>query len=127
VIVPDLSAYRFTASHEWVHSEGGRATIGITDFAQSQLGDVIFIELPSVGTALKAGEKFGSIESVKAASDLYAPVSGSVVAANDALTENPERVNSDPYGEGWMVKLEGVAEGGVQLLDATAYEKVTAG
>ena len=120
----DLSSYRFTASHEWVRLEGSNATVGISDNAQSQLGDVIFLELPEVGATLTAGAKFGAIESVKAASDLYAPVGGTVTEVNAALTDHPELVNSDPYGEGWMLKLEGAAEGGVELLDEAGYTKL---
>jgi glycine cleavage system H protein len=122
--VADLSTYRFTASHEWVRVEGSNATVGISDNAQSQLGDVIFLELPEVGATLAAGTKFGAIESVKAASDLYAPVGGTVTEVNAALTDHPELVNSDPYGEGWMLKLDGAAEGGVELLDEAAYTKL---
>ena len=123
----DLSAYRFTATHEWVLLEDGHATIGITDNAQSQLGDVIFVELPAAGTVVKAGEKFGAIESVKAASDLYAPVSGTVSEVNQTLSAQPELVNREPYAGGWMIRLEGVAEGGVELLDEAAYEASTTG
>ena len=123
----DLSAYRFTATHEWVLLEDGRATVGITDNAQSQLGDVIFVELPAAGTVVKAGAKFGAIESVKAASDLYAPVSGTVSQVNDALSAQPELVNREPYSGGWMIRLDGVSEGGVELLDEAAYEASTAG
>jgi glycine cleavage system H protein len=122
--VADLSSYRFTASHEWVRVEGSNATIGISDHAQAQLGDVIFLELPEVGATLAAGAKFGAIESVKAASDLYAPVGGTVTEVNAALTDHPELVNSDPYGDGWMLRVEGVAEGG-ELLDEAAYTKLT--
>ena len=120
----DLSNYRFTASHEWVRAEGSTATVGISDHAQAQLGDVIFLELPAVGTAVKAGSKFGAIESVKAASDLYAPMSGTVAEVNAALTERPELVNSDPYGEGWMLRLDGASNSGADLLDEAAYTKL---
>ena len=120
----DLSNYRFTASHEWVRIEGSTATVGISDHAQAQLGDVIFLELPEVGATLAAGGKFGAIESVKAASDLYAPVSGTVAAVNGALTDHPELVNSDPYGEGWMLRLEGVSDAGAELLDEAGYTKL---
>jgi glycine cleavage system H protein len=119
--VPDLSEYRFTESHEWVHVEGGVATVGISDHAQSELGDVIFVELPAVGTTLKPGEKFGTIESVKAASDLYTPVGGTVTAVNDQLSDSPERVNADPYGEGWMLRLNNVDDSGT-LLDEAGYK-----
>ena len=123
----DLSAYRFTSSHEWVRRDGDAATVGITDHAQSQLGDVIFLELPDVGTTLKAGEKFGAVESVKAASDLYAPVGGTVAEVNTKLADSPELVNNDAYGDGWMLRLEGVSEEGAKLLDESAYDELTAG
>jgi glycine cleavage system H protein len=122
--VADLSKYRFTASHEWVRVEGSTATVGITDHAQAQLGDVIFLELPDVGATLAAGAKFGAIESVKAASDLYSPVGGTVAAVNGALNDHPELVNSDPYGEGWMLRLEGASDGGADLLDEAGYTKL---
>jgi glycine cleavage system H protein len=121
--VPDLSGYRFTASHEWVDA-GSR--VGITDYAQAQLGDVIFLELPEVGRTLTAGERFGVIESVKAASDLYSPVGGRVIEVNTALVDAPEKVNSDPYGDGWLLRLEDVDEAGAELLDATAYAALSA-
>jgi glycine cleavage system H protein len=121
--VPDLSEYRFTDSHEWVHVEGGVATVGISDHAQSELGDVIFVELPAVGAVLKPGDKFGSIESVKAASDLYTPVGGTVTGVNDQLSDAPERVNADPYGEGWMIRLKDVDDSGT-LLDEAGYRAI---
>jgi glycine cleavage system H protein len=121
--VPDLSEYRFTESHEWVHVEGGVATVGISDHAQSELGDVIFVELPAVGAVLKPGEKFGTIESVKAASDLYSPVGGTVTGVNDQLGDAPERVNADPYGEGWMIRLKDVDDSG-KLLDEAGYRAI---
>ena len=115
---------RYTETHEWVVVEGDVATVGITDFAQAQLGDVVFLELPRVGQKLNAGEAFGVIESVKAASDLYSPVTGTVVEVNSRLGDSPELVNGDPLGEGWLVKLK--AEGGMaeNLLDEAAYRKV---
>ena len=119
----DLSGYRFTASHEWVD---GNSRVGITDYAQQQLGDVIFLELPEVGRTLAAGERFGVIESVKAASDLYAPVGGRVAEINEALVDAPERVNADPFGDGWLMRLEEVDEAGAELLDGAAYDKLTA-
>jgi glycine cleavage system H protein len=122
--VADLSNYRFTASHEWVRAEGSNATIGISDHAQAELGDVIFLELPDVGATLKAGAKFGAIESVKAASDLYSPVGGVVAEVNAALTDHPELVNSDPYGEGWMLHLESASDDGGDLLDDAGYAKL---
>ncbi|HEX6348358.1 MAG TPA: glycine cleavage system protein GcvH [Candidatus Dormibacteraeota bacterium] len=115
---------RYTETHEWVDVADGVATIGITDFAQSQLGDVVFLELPRQGRRLTAGEAFGVIESVKAASDLYAPVAGTVVKVNDRLAANPELVNKDPLGEGWLIKVQ--ADGGVpeNLLDEAAYQRL---
>lgn len=102
--VPDELVYR--ESHEWLAVDGDRARVGITDFAQDELGDVVFVELPAVGTAFDADETFGAVESIKAVSDLYAPVSGTVVATNDALDRAPELINDDPYGEGWLIELE---------------------
>jgi glycine cleavage system H protein len=126
--MPDLSAYRFTPTHEWVRRDGSEATVGITDHAQAELGDVIFLELPEVGSPLEAGQRFGTVESVKAASDLYAPVAGTVAAVNEALKEHPERVNQSPYEDGWLLRLSGVSEGGVELLEEGAYEaKIAAG
>jgi glycine cleavage system H protein len=122
--VADLSNYQFAASHEWVRVDSSKATVGITDHAQAQLGDVIFLELPAVGTEVKAGAKFGAIESVKAASDLYAPVNGTVAEVNAALTERPELVNSDPYGDGWMLRLDNVSDDGGDLLDEAGYTKL---
>jgi len=123
--VPDLSGFRFTATHEWVETVDGGARVGITDFAQAQLGDVIFLEMPEVGTTLKAGDRFGVIESVKAASDLFVPVGGRVAEVNGALADAPERVNTDPYGEGWILRLEDVDEAGAGLLDEAAYTRLT--
>ena len=100
-----MAERKYSASHEWIVVEGDTATVGISDFAQAQLGDVVFLELPKAGAELKAGESFGVIESVKAASDLYSPASGSVLEVNGKLEKNPELVNSDPYGEGWLIKL----------------------
>lgn len=102
VVPTDL---RFLPSHEWCRIEGDTATFGVTDFAQDQLGDVVYIELPAVGSAVTAGEPFGTIESVKAASDLIAPVSGAVTAVNSDLDAAPETVNGDPYGAGWLITL----------------------
>jgi glycine cleavage system H protein len=113
---------QYTKSHEWVRTEGDTATIGITDHAQDELGDVVFVELPDEGTTLDAGESFGTVESVKAVSDLYAPVGGEVVEVNSALNDAPEKINEDPYGEGWIVKLR--TSGEAELLSAEGYEKV---
>src|SRR5947199_10595517 len=96
---------RYAKSHEYVHVEGGVGTVGITDYAQKELGDVVFVELPQVGTQLEAGDELGSIESVKAVSELFAPVSGEVVEINEALTDKPELVNTDTYGDGWMIRI----------------------
>ncbi len=111
----------YDKTHEWVRVEGDVAVIGITHFAQDALGDITYVDLPEVGTALTAGAEFGSIESVKAASELYSPVNGEVVAANDDINNAPEVVNNSPYTDGWMikVKLSGKPEG---LLDVAAYE-----
>ena len=119
--MPDLAAYRFTSTHEWVRLDDGGATVGISDHAQSQLGDVIFVELPAVGIVLAQGDKFGAIESVKAASDLYTPVSGTVVEVNTALEDQPELVNNDPYAGGWMLRLENVSDEDAALMDEAAY------
>ena len=123
-IPPDL---KYTKEHEWARIEGDRARVGITHFAQEQLGDVVFVELPKVGTRVTALKTFGVVESVKAVSDLYAPLSGEIVEINAELPKKPELVNQDPYGQGWMlvIKLSTPAEVG-QLLDAAAYEKLTA-
>jgi len=116
---------RYTKTHEWVVVDGKSVTVGITDFAQSQLGDVVFLELPSTGRKLAVRESFGVVESVKAASDLYSPVAGRVTAVNEKLTANPELVNSDPYGDGWILKVELAGDLPADLLDEAAYKKVT--
>ena len=113
---------RYTKSHEWVRMEGDTATIGITDHAQDELGDVVFVELPDEGATFDAGESFGTVESVKAVSDLYTPVGGEVVEVNSALEDAPENINEDPYGEGWIVKLR--TTDGADLLSPEEYEKV---
>ncbi len=98
---------KYVSSHEWIRDEGdGTVTIGVTDHAQDQLGDVVFVELPEVGTSFTVSDDLGVVESVKAASDIYAPISGEVVAVNEELDENPENVNSDPYGDGWFVRIK---------------------
>jgi len=116
---------RYTKTHEWVTVDGKTVTVGITDFAQSQLGDVVFLELPSPGRKLALRESFGVVESVKAASDLYSPVAGKISAVNDKLTAKPELVNSDPYGDGWIMKVELTGELPADLLDEADYKKVT--
>ena len=109
----------YTKTHEWVRREDDVATVGITDHAQEELGDVVFIELPEEGASFDAGDSFGTIESVKAVSDLYAPVGGEVVEVNETLNDSPERVNEDPYGGGWMIRLRISDEG--ELLSADEY------
>ncbi len=111
----------YAASHEWARIEGGEAVVGITHFAQEQLGDLTFVDLPAVGATLAAGQEMGSVESVKAASELYSPVSGEVIAVNEGLADFPEKVNASPYGDGWMirVRVEGAPTG---LLSAAEYE-----
>jgi len=113
---------QYTKSHEWVRIEGDTATIGITDHAQDELGDVVFVELPDEGDTFDAGDSFGTVESVKAVSDLYTPVGGEVVEVNSALEDAPEHINEDPYGEGWIVKLRTTDE--ADLLSPEEYEKV---
>jgi glycine cleavage system H protein len=113
---------QYARSHEWIRIEGDEATVGITDYAQDALGDVVYVELPEVGASFEAGATFGTVESVKAASDLYLPVAGEVLAVNSALVDQPEILNSDPYGEGWMLKIR-VAPGVGALMSAGAYEK----
>lgn len=116
------SDLRYTKSHEWVRVESdGTMTVGITDHAQAELGDLVFVEVPEVDRALKASEACAVVESVKAASDVYAPVSGTVVAANEKLADAPELLNDDPYGEGWLFRLSGDAAEAEALLDADAY------
>jgi glycine cleavage system H protein len=116
---------RYTKTHEWITVDGKAVTMGITDFAQSQLGDVVFLELPSAGRKLAARESFGVVESVKAASDLYSPVAGRVTAVNDKLTAKPELINSDPYGDGWIMKVELTGDLPADLLDEAEYKAVT--
>lgn len=117
---------KYAKSHEWVQlAADGTALVGITDYAQNSLGDITFIQLPKVGAALKAGETFGVVESVKAASDVYAPVAGTVVEVNSALDSNPEKVNTAPYTDGWMLKLKVADAAAVAgLLDAAGYAAV---
>jgi len=114
---------RYTKSHEWVRVEGDVATVGITDHAQSELGDIVFVELPSPGRAVGLDESFGSVESVKTVSDLYAPVAGEVLEVNPKLGAQSELVNTDPYGDGWMVKIKLADASQVEsLMDATTYD-----
>jgi glycine cleavage system H protein len=113
---------QYTKTHEWIKIEGDEATVGISDYAQDALGDVVYVELPEVGAAYEAGAPFGAVESVKAASDLYLPVAGEIVEINEPLLSTPELLNSDPYGSGWLVKIR-VAEGVGALMSAEAYNK----
>jgi glycine cleavage system H protein len=123
--IPDDLHY--SEQDEWARREGDRVTVGITDYAQQQLGDVVFVELPAVGTSVSRGAAFGVIESVKAVSDLYAPLSGEVIAVNDALRSRPELVNEDCYGEGWMLVVRPTGDATAGLLDAAAYAKYVDG
>jgi len=123
--IPDDLYY--TREDEWARLERNRVTIGITDYAQQQLGDIVFVELPDTGRDLEGSRAFGVVESVKAVSDLFAPIAGEVVETNDALTSDPELVNSDPYGEGWMIRLRVAADADLgDLLDAAAYDDLVA-
>ncbi len=118
---------KYTKEHEWIRLEGNRAVVGITDFAQMQLGDVVFIEVPAVGTRITSGQSFSVIESVKAVSDIYAPVSGVIVEVNESLADAPETINQDPYGTGWIAVIEmdeGAALDG--FLDSESYGKIVA-
>lgn len=114
---------RYTKDHEWVSIEGDIATVGITDFAQQELGDIVYVDISSKGKSFKAEEVFGTVEAVKTVSDLFLPVSGTITEVNPALENNPELVNSDPYGEGWMIKLKVDNAGDYDgLMDAAAYK-----
>jgi glycine cleavage system H protein len=119
--VPD--ELRYLESHEWTTTGGDTVRVGVSDFAQDELGDVVFVELPEVGDEVTAGEAFGVVESIKAVSDLYSPVSGEVVAVNEALFDRPELVNEDPYGDGWMLEVDPVDGGDAAgILDADEYD-----
>jgi glycine cleavage system H protein len=115
--------YRYTKQHEWIDLNGDVATVGITDYAQHELGDVVFVELPKPGAAVTSGKSFGTVESVKAVSEIYAPASGEVVEANDGLQNTPEKVNSDPHGAAWLIKVRLANPAELDgLMDAPAYE-----
>jgi glycine cleavage system H protein len=121
--MPEPDNLRYTKTHEWILAEGDTATVGITQHAEEELGDVALVQLPEVGLIVKEGQKFGEIESIKAVSELFSPVSGEVVAVNDQLNSAPEDVNADPYGKGWMIKVRMSDSGEVaSLLDANEYE-----
>ena len=119
---------RYSPEHEWVRLEGTKVRVGITDYAQDALGDIVYVDLPVVGTEVAVGGKLGEVESTKSVSEIYAPVAGTVTAVNDVLPDSPESINADPYGEGWICEVA-VAEGaGLEgLLDAAAYSVLTAG
>ena len=115
--------FRYTKEHEWVHAQGDTASVGITDHAQSELGDIVYVDLPKVGAKLEAGKSLGSVESVKAVSDIYSPVSGEVTAINELLATAPEKLNSDPHGEAWLVKVKLSAPGETaNLMSAADYQ-----
>ncbi len=115
--------YRYTKEHEWVNVEGGMATIGITDYAQHELGDVVFVELPKPGTKIESGKSFGTVESVKAVSEIYAPATGEVIEANAELHNTPEKINTDPHGGAWLIKVRLANAAELSgLMDAAAYE-----
>ncbi len=115
--------YRYTKEHEWIKADGATGTIGITDYAQHELGDVVFVELPKVGAQLKAGQSLGTVESVKAVSEIFTPVSGEVTETNPALADAPEKINSDPHGSAWLIKIRlADPKEAASLMDAAAYE-----
>ncbi len=117
------SNYRYTKEHEWIRIENGIGTVGITDYAQHELGDVVFVELPKAGAKLSAGQSFGTVESVKAVSEIYSPVSGEVVETNTSLANEPEKINKDPHGAAWLIKLKIANTAELNdLMDAAAYQ-----
>ena len=119
---------RYSSDHEWVSVSGTRARVGITDYAQDALGDVVYVQVPTVGTSVAAGDSFGEVESTKSVSDVYAPVSGTVVAVNEALSDSPETINQDPYGAGWLCEIELTDASELDaLLDADAYQALLEG
>jgi glycine cleavage system H protein len=119
--------YRYTEDHEWISEEGGNGVIGITDYAQKQLGDIVYVDLPAVGKKIEKGKEMGSIESVKAVADVYSPVTGEVMETNQVLQDAPETMNKDPYGEGWIAKIKlEKPEEIASLMDHAGYEKYVA-
>jgi glycine cleavage system H protein len=115
--------FRYTKEHEWVHAEGNNATIGITDHAQHELGDIVYVDLPKVGSNAEAGKTFGSVESVKAVSDIYAPVSGEITEINETLASAPEKLNADPHGSAWLIKVRMTSQDEIkQLMNAEDYQ-----
>jgi glycine cleavage system H protein len=125
--VTDLNALKYTAEHEWIAIDGDVATVGITDYAADKLGDVVFVELPAVDSGVSAGQVVGEIESTKSVGELYAPLTGDVVGANEAVVADPSLVNSDPFGEGWLVKIRIDGSAPADLLDREAYIALTGG
>ena len=121
----DLDSLKYTEEHEWISLDGDVATVGITDYAADKLGDVVFVDLPATGSGVTSGQVCGEIESTKSVGELYAPLSGEVVAVNDAVVDDPSLVNSDPYGDGWLVKLRVEASAVDALLDRAAYVAFT--
>ena len=121
----DLDSLKYTEEHEWISLDGDVATVGITDYAADKLGDVVFVDLPAAGSGVTSGQVCGEIESTKSVGELYAPLSGEVVAVNDAAVDDPSLVNSDPYGDGWLVKLRVEASAVDALLDRAAYVAFT--
>ena len=120
--------FRYTKEHEWVLVDGDTGTVGITDHAQSELGDIVYVDLPQVGTNVAQGDTFGSVESVKAVSDLYSPITGEVTAINDALSSAPEKLNADPHGEAWLIKVKLAKPGEIEkLLSAEDYQSYIEG
>jgi glycine cleavage system H protein len=118
---------KYTREHEWMRADGNRATVGITHYAQDALGDIVYVDIPPVGTAVTAGEPFGEVESTKSVSDLYSPVTGTIAQRNEELDKSPEIINSDPYGQGWLVVIEMTDDGqAVELLDADGYRDLVA-
>jgi glycine cleavage system H protein len=123
----DPNDLKYARDHEWARAEGDRATVGITDYAQTQLNEIVYVDLPAVGTAVTGGRPFGEVESTKSVSDLHSPVSGTIVGRNDALDKNPELINADPYGQGWLIVVEMTDPGELdQLMDAEAYAQMVA-
>src|ERR1700756_4740565 len=114
--------FRYTKEHEWVLAEGGTGTVGITDHAQEELGDIVYVDLPKVGSKVEAGKSLGSVESVKAVSDIYSPVTGEVVAVNELLATAPEKLNSDPHGDAWLVKVKTSGSAADGLMSAAEYQ-----
>lgn len=123
MLIPD--DLRYSTDHEWVRAEGNRVTVGITDYAQDALGDVVFVQLPTMGESVAAGQSMSEVESTKSVSDIFAPVSGTVISVNDDVVSNPELLNSDPYGAGWLFVLEIEPSELDALLDAAAYKALT--